>query len=112
MFLGHLEERFNTIEEKVAAILFHVSVISQVDLTIKDLEERIRELVDQIKTLESRVNAHLVATIDYEMGGQNNELHSCGICEDVEFKQDEDQSALNKKFHNTKNQLSADLRSR
>ena len=94
MLFGNLEERFKNVEEKVAAILYHVSLIGQVDLTIKDLEERIRELVDQIKTLESRVNAHLVATIDYEMG-QNNELaelHSCGICEDVEFKQDEDQS--------------------
>ena len=92
MLFGNLEERFKNVEEKVAAILYHVSLIGQVDLTIKDLEERIRELVDQIKTLESRVNAHLVATIDYEMGGQNNELHSCGICEDVEFKQDEDKS--------------------
>ena len=63
MFLGHLEERFNTIEEKVAAILFHVSVISQVDLTIKDLEKRINELKGQVKTLSSRINAHLVATI-------------------------------------------------
>ena len=90
MLFGNLEERFKNVEEKVSAILYHVSLIGQVDLTIKDLEERIRELGDQIKTLESRVNAHLVATIDYEMG-QNQ--HSCGICEDVEFKQEEDKSA-------------------
>ena len=86
MFLGHLEERFNTIEEKVAAILFHVSVISQVDLTIKDLEKRINELKGQVKTLSSRINAHLVATIDYEMNDH------CGICEQCEFKQDDEKS--------------------
>jgi 7-cyano-7-deazaguanine synthase in queuosine biosynthesis len=79
MFLGHLEERFNTIEEKVAAILFHVSVISQV-------EKQINELKDQIKTLSNRINAHLVATIDYEMNDH------CGICEQCEFKQDDDKS--------------------
>ena len=90
MLFGNLEERFKNVEEKVAAILYHVSLIGQVDLTIKDLEERIRELGDRVKTLSSRINAHLVATIDYEMNGQNQ--HSCGICEDVEFKQDDDQS--------------------
>ena len=82
MLFGNLEERFKTIEEKVAAILYHVSLIGQVDLTIRDLEERIRELGDRVKNLSSRINAHLVATIDYEMND-----HCCGI-EHVEFKQD------------------------
>ena len=79
MFLGHLEERFNTIEEKVAAILFHVTAMSQV-------EKQINELKDQMKTLSNRINAHLVATIDYEMNPH------CGICEHCEFKQDDEKS--------------------
>ena len=63
----------------MAAILFHVTAMSQV-------EKQINELKDQMKTLSNRINAHLVATIDYEMNDP------CGICEHFEFKQDDDKS--------------------